>query len=483
MGMQQTSQALAALLRAIELQPNLAEAHCALGLVYHQTGQTDQSIAASRAALAIRPDFPEALCNLAIALKEKNQLDEATVHLRAALALRPQFPDAQLGLATVLSRQCRFEEAVDMVRAAQALRPDFPEANFCAGVALMNLGRLDQALEEFGKGLARHPDWAEAHCAVGMVRLIQGDFSGGFPEYEWRTRTAEKFSIHGEFEQPRWDGSPLAGRRILLHAEQGAGDTIQFVRYVPLVAQQGGTVILEIQPGLTRLLSQLSHVSQVIGQGDPLPQFDVHCPLISLPGLMGTTLDLAPDHPKSIPAPRSYLIADQNLTDRWRQRLGSITTNLGVARNVGVAWSGNPANGRNHIRSIPFSALQHLADTPDIRWFSLQKGLAANDAHRAGAKPNLIDWTDELTDFADTAALISALDVVITVDTSIAHLAGALGKPVWVLLAYVPDWRWLLDRAGSPWYPTMRLFRQQKIGDWRAPVDAVAKALEALDRP
>jgi tetratricopeptide (TPR) repeat protein len=476
---QQIPEAVAALSRAIELQAGLAEAHCALANAYYRIDQIDLSIASSRAALAIRPSFPEALNNLALGLKEKGELDEAAAHLRSALNLRPEFPQAQLNLGLVLSRQCRFEEALQQIRGAQAACPDLAEAHFYAGVALMNLGRLDEALNDFAKELARRPDWPEAHCAVGMVRLLQGDFAGGFPGYEWRLRTRERFSIHPDFAQPRWDGSPLAGRRILLHAEQGLGDTIQFVRYVPLVAKLGGTVILEAQPALMRLMSHLPGVAELVEQGQALPQFELHCPLLSLPGVMGSRLGVLPDDHRAIPAPRAYLQTDATETARWRERIASQQS--GSANfNVGLAWSGNVANGRNHIRSIPFAALAPLAKIGSIQWVSLQKGMPAADAHRPLAEPRVIDWTDELSDLADTAALISALDLVVTVDTAVAHLAGALGKPVWLLLSYTPDWRWLLNRADSPWYPTMRLFRQPAVGDWQTPVAAVANALQKL---
>jgi tetratricopeptide (TPR) repeat protein len=475
----QIPEAIAALSRSIELQGDLAEAHCALASAYHQIKETDLTIAAGRAALAIRPDFPEALNNLALGLKEKGQLDEATTHLRSALAQRPDFPQALLNLGLVLSRQCRFAEALEEIRAAQVACPDLADAHFYAGVALMNLGRLDEALDDFAKELARRPDWPEAHCAVGMVRLLKGDFAGGFPEYEWRLRTTERFSIHHDFDQPRWDGSPLDGRRILLHAEQGLGDTIQFVRYVPLVAERGGTVILEVQPALMRLMSHLPNVTELVEQGQALPQFDLHCPLLSLPGVMGSALGVLPDHPQAIPAPRAYLQADEMQTANWRRRLGSQQAGSATF-NVGLAWSGNVANGRNHIRSIPFTSLAPLAKISGIQWINLQKGVPAIDAHRPLAEPHLIDWTDELTDLADTAALISALDLVVTVDTVIAHLAGALGKPVWVLLSYTPDWRWFLDRPDSPWYPTMRLFRPSQVGDWHGLIETVASDLRQL---
>jgi hypothetical protein len=269
-----------------------------------------------------------------------------------------------------------------------------------------------------------------------------------------------------EFAEPPWDGRPLEGRTLLLHAEQGFGDAIQFIRYLPLAAERGGRIIIECQAQLQRLFQINAGGSQIVASGQPMPDFDSHCPLLSLPWVFGTTLASVPD---IVP----YLRADAENVGSWRQRLAEHSQVV----KVGLVWSGNPAHKNDRCRSMTLARLAPLAQTRGVRFFSLQKGEAATEARTPPPGMELIDWTEELTDFADTAALIAHLDLVIAVDTAVAHLAGAMGKPVWTLLPFVPDWRWLLEREDSPWYPSMRLFRQPFWGDWDSVIERVADEL------
>jgi hypothetical protein len=318
-------------------------------------------------------------------------------------------------------------------------------------------------VEAFEKAITLRADYALAHWNLGLILLSLGDFQRGWAEYEWRWRRPE-YARHDHFKRPRWDGTQLGRRRILLHTEQGFGDVIQFIRFVPKVVERGGKVILACHSELRRLLSKIEGVQQWIDPGETLPEFDVHCPLMSLPKVFGTTV-------QTVPGQAPYLAAGAELAERWRERVEGLP-----GRKVGLAWAGRPGHGNDRNRSIRLNQLEKLGIVAGVSFVSLQKGEAARQQ-----TPGLTitDWTADLNDFADTAALIANLDLVIAVDTAVAHLAGALGKPVWVLLPFVPDWRWMLDREDSPWYPTMRLFRQPAIGDWETPISRIVEALKS----
>jgi hypothetical protein len=296
------------------------------------------------------------------------------------------------------------------------------------------------------------------------VLLLCGDYRSGWEEYAWRWRIDAFNAPARRFHQPMWDGSALDGS-VLLHGETGLGDTLQFVRYAPLVAQRCRSVVLECQPQLERLLRGMPSV-QLVAQGQPLPPFTVHAPLIELPRVFGTTL-------ATVPWPGPYVRAPRERVEQWRALLGA----RNGARKVGLAWSGSPHNMNNRKRSLPLDALAPLGQVPGTRFYSLQVGPAAAAAAAAPAKLQIIDLTASIRDFADTAALVELLDLVITVDTSIAHLAGAMNAPTWVLLAHSPDWRYHLGRSDNPWYPSQRLFRQQRAGEWEQVVQEVAAAL------
>jgi hypothetical protein len=337
------------------------------------------------------------------------------------------------------------------------------------GNVLADQHKFDAALSSYADAAATEAMRAEAVWCQSLARLRLGQFARGWREFEWRWQQRSWAPQRRNFIERLWLGrEPLAGRTILLHAEQGFGDTLQFVRYAKRVAALGPTVLLEVQSQLKSLLSGVDGVAQIFARGEPLPDFDLHCPLMSLPLAFGTTLD-------SIPAEVPYLRAPADRFARWRDRLGEKRS-----RRVGITWAGSALHKNNHQRSIALDRFALLLAAPDIEFVNLQKETTEADASALRGRANVVQIGDELTDFADTAAVISLLDLVVTADTSVAHLAGALGRPVWVLLPFAPDFRWLLNREDSPWYPTARLFRQPRLGDWESVIARVRDDLERL---
>jgi Flp pilus assembly protein TadD len=460
--------------QAISLNPRAAHFHGNLGIALAELGRFDDAARSYEDALRLRPDDPALLNDLGNALRQAGRYEEAVARYRAALRVRPDAAEVHNNLGITLRQFGRFDEAVACCREALTRMPHAPEAHNNLGLTLMDLGRLAEAEACCRQALRLRPDYAGAHANLGAILLLAGRLPEGWAEYEWRWKAAKDL-VARPFAQPQWTGGAPGGRVLLVHAEQGFGDTLQFCRYVPRLASEA-RVVLEVPQALLRLLSGLGGLEKIVAQGEPLPPFDLHCPMLSLPYAFATTLDDIPDR---VP----YLSADAAQAAGWRQRLAGLP---GVR--VGVAWTGNPrpfqpaANAIDRRRSIPFERFARLLDMPEISFVSLQKRETADG--QPGLPPGvaLHDWTDELGDFADTAALIEALDLVVTVDTSVVHLAGALGKPVWLLNRFDTCWRWLLDRTDSPWYPTLRQFRQPTPGDWDAVLAAVRAALARLAR-
>jgi hypothetical protein len=358
------------------------------------------------------------------------------------------------------------EDALAEYEEALRLRPDFAEAVNNLGNTLRDLGRLDEAQAQFDRALSLKTDYIDAHWNRSLLWLLRGDFARGWPEYEWRWGL--RSLPRRPFPQPKWDGGPLGGKTILLHAEQGLGDTFQFVRYAPLVKGRGGKVFLACQAPLLRILADCPGVDQLVAQGTPLPPFDCHAPLLSLPALFGTELN-------SVPAEVPYLRADPALVEHWRGRLAAFD-----GFKVGIAWRGSGSNRSDPKRSFPLEAFEALARVPGVRLISLQKGKGTEQLPAlAGRFPvsELPGLDEGRGPFVDTAAVLRCLDLVVCCDTGLGHLAGALGVPCWLALMYVPDWRWLLERADSPWYPHHRLFRQERSGDWDDLFHRMAAAL------
>jgi len=455
--------AVACYRRATELKPDFAEAHNNLGTALMHLGKLDEAVASFRRALELKPDYTEAHNNLGNAFEHQGKLDEAVACFRRALELKPDYAQVHNNLGVALQERGTLDEAVACYRRALELKPDYPEAHNNLGNALKEQGTLDKAVACYRRALELKPDYAEAHTDLAIACLLTGDWRRGWPEYQWRWQT--KGFAARRFGQPLWNGESLAGKTILLHAEQGLGDTIQFIRYAPMVKRYGGTVVVECQKPLLALLEGSPGVDHLIGQGDRLPAFDVHAPLLSLPLVLQTSL-------ATIPASIPYLFPKAAIVERWRKTLVEID-----GFKIGITWQGNPTFRGDRCRSIPLRWFAPLAQVPGVRLLSLQKGAGAEQLAEVGDLFEVTELGSRLHDFADTAAVMKNLDLVITSDTGPAHLAGALGVPVWVALSFVPDWRWLLDRGDSPWYPTARLFRQREPGDWHAVFEEIKKAL------
>lgn len=418
--------------RAIEISPNLAEAHRYLAAVHLKMGHFEAAKAAVTRATELQPDNPETLLTLGNVHRMRNELFEAEAACRRALDIRPAFLGAWVNLANIYRAENRIPEALAACERALAIAPESPQA----------------------------------HLNAAMSLLVSGDLPAGWPHAEYR----HLMGLGGAgrvFPQPLWTGEPLPQKTILLHGEQGFGDSLQFLRFVPLVEEKVGKVCIEIQTPLKELVAASFPHLHVLHHGETLPEFDVHCSLATLPFVFSTSLE-------TIPSRVPYIQVPQAKVDRWRGFFGEDRR-----LRVGLAWAGNPTHPNDNNRSIPLRDLLPLfAAVPDVRFFSLKKEMSPADAATLEATPRLTPLAPQLGNFADTAALIEQIDLTIAVDTSVAHLAGALGRPVWVMLPFSPDWRWLLDRDDSPWYPTARLFRQPTTADWSTAIAQVAKALQ-----
>lgn len=452
-------EAIAYYQQALTLQPNSAEIHNYLGVALQQQKRIEEAMAHYQQALSLEPNAPGPHINLGNVLREQGQLQTAITHYQQALALDPDFPEAHYVLGTALAEQGQLQTAITHYQQALALNPNYLDAYNNLGVTLMEQGQLQAAITYYQQALALNPNSPHVHYNLSVALLKGGDFQQGFAEHEWRWQT--KDTPNRPFFQPLWDGSSLEGKTILLHGEQGLGDQIQFIRYVPLVTQYKGRIVVECSPPLARLFTSIVGISQIKTRGESLPKFDVHAPLMSLPGILDNTLE-------TIPATIPYLYPVASIPLRLK-------TSPSVRLKVGIVWAGNFRFKGDHKRSCALSYFLKLLD-PDIAFFSLQKGPQVEELTKSPQVP-IQDLSSQLNDFADTASIVAQLDLVISVDTSVAHLAGALGKPTWVLLSFSPDWRWMLKREDSPWYPTMRLFRQSQPGDWVGVFEQVEQAL------
>ncbi len=430
----------------------------------------DEALASYDRAFAVQPDYAEALFNRGNTLQELKRLDEAVASYDRALTMRPDYAEAFNNRGNALKELKRLGEALASYDRALAVRPDYAEGLNNRGVALQELKRLEEAMASYDCALTVQPAYAEAHWNKSLLQLLTGDLDAGWREYEWRWKTESLGLFKREFAQPLWLGeNGIEGKTILLHSEQGFGDTIQFCRYVPLVARRGARVLIQAPASLQGLMASFADVAQVISAKGKLPQFDLQCPLLSLPLAFGTKIE-------SIPANVPYLTVPLESKKNW-----NITRELKRRITIGLIWAGRSTHKKDHNRSINLRSLLKLLDVNAL-FVSLQKDVSPEDAAVLKERIDLVHLGDKLKTFSETAAVISNLDLVISVDTSVAHLAGALAKPVWVLLPFIPDWRWLLDREDSPWYPTARLFRQNIPGDWSSVISRVVVELENLLR-
>lgn len=442
--------------RAIALRPGYVEAWLNRGVTLQELGEVEAALASYDRAIELRPDFAEAHNNRGAALRELKRFDDAVASHDRAIELRPGYAEAHNSRGIALQLLLRLEEALASHNRSAALKPDYAEAWYDRGVALQLLVRIEDAIQSYDCAIALDPDYQAAYFNKSMALLLLGDFERGWPLYEHRWQCKFFTAPRSDFPQPLWLGrEALAGRTILLTCEQGFGDTIQFCRFARQVAALGARVVLMVPPALAGLLEGLDGVGRILAKGDSLPPFDFHCPLLSLPLALGTRLD-------SIPAAPAYLKADPARVLAWAARLGAPDR-----PRIGLVWSGSTGHVLDAYRSM---ALSHLLPylPPGYRYVCLQKELREVDREALQEHGEISYFADELVDFADTAALCMQMDLILSVDTSVAHLAGALGRPTWVMLPPHPDWRWLLGRNDSPWYPSVRLYRQSSVGDWSA---------------
>jgi Flp pilus assembly protein TadD len=448
--------------RAVALEPGNAQFHHNLAVVLHALGRPHEAEESARLALALRPEMAEAHCLLAIALVELGRLQEAEQSCREAIALRPGFAEPHNILGNALREQGRLQEAERSCREAIALKPGFAEAYNHLAVTLFALGRMDEAEQSYREAIALKPDYTDAHVNLSQLCLLRGRFAEGWQEYGWRWRRND-MARPDTAGHRLWRGDEdIAGKTMLLIAEQGLGDTIHFARYAKLVAAKGATVIVEVPKVLAPLLAGTPGLGRVIAEGGKPPPNDFHCPLISLPHAFQTRLE-------DIPPPLDHLQAVQGAAAEWRAQLGGRGEKL-----VGLAWRGSPVYKGDRFRSIRLAALEALLQLPGIRFVSLQKEL--RDDERAIAE-RARSFVHPGRDFKSTAQLIAALDLVVSVDTVWAHWAGSIGKPVWLMISHPPHWCWMLGRDDSPWYPSARLFRQPQSGDWATVIGNVGSEL------
>jgi Flp pilus assembly protein TadD len=496
--------AIEAFQQAVRAKPSDVDALNNLGIALMKVGRNDEAAQHLLQVVQSNPGNVQALVNLGGALYKLERYEEALTHLQKACSIDPRNCDALNVLGSTYFALQRYEEAANVLGELLKIDPQRVNAYRERGVALREMGRLDEAValckraveleptryealkslavaylyqgkidasaETFDRALVGRPDHAEGRTERAMTYLMAGDFSRGWADYEWRVHV--KSFIPRTLTQPSWNGEDLTGKTILVYAEQGLGDSLQFVRYLRLVQERGARVLFECPKSLHPLLASCRGIDELIASGEPLPDFDVQSPLLSLPHRLGLP------EPKDSPAP-PYLSADPALIDHWKSELAGLD-----GFRVGINWQGSPIHKSDRFRSIPFSQFLPLAKVPGVRLISLQKGFGREQLYASAECESVLDLSSRLEEkagaFMDTAAALHSLDLVITSDTALAHLAGSIGRPVWVVLSAIPDWRWLQHQERTPWYPSMRLFRQKALGDWSTVFAHIASNLQSL---
>ena len=467
----QLDQALARYDRALAIKPGFVEAHYNRGTVLRELGRLDEALASYDKALAIKPSYPEVCSNRGNVLRELGRLDEALASYDKALAIKPDYTGAYYNRGISLRELGRLDEALASYDKALILNPGFADAHGNRGIALQDLGRLDEALASYDRALTIKPDNANAQFSKSGLLILLGNYLEGWPLYEWRLKRDETRGAYYTFPKPAWRGiADIRGKKLLIYAEQGFGDVIQFCRYLPQLHALGAELIVEVPKPLVALISTLKCPMSVVAKGAPLPEFDAYCPMMSLPHIFKTMVE-------TIPAEIPYLFSDAEKVRRWRERLGNKD-----GLKIGLAWSGSTNHKRDQVRSIALEKLLPIAGLASVEWHALQKEYRQRDLEILKQHPEIQQHQDGLGDFSDTAALIACMDLVISVDTSVAHLAGAMGKPVWLLLTFSPDFRWMLDRKDSPWYPTAELYRQPSFDDWQSVIVMVQQDVVKLTK-
>jgi tetratricopeptide (TPR) repeat protein len=459
------SDAIACYRRAVELDSASAIAYYNLGVALKEQGNLDQAASCFNQALARNPSLPDAWNALGGALVDLGKAADAAACFQRGIELQPQNPHAYNDLGAALEECGDLESAMASYRRSLELQPDLVEGYNNLGLAYFKSGEFEAAADNWRRALAIRPDAAEVHFNQSCLWLLTGDLQRGWTEYEWRWKRKDHATM--PLQRSLWNGEDLAGKTIVLHAEQGLGDTIQFIRFAGVLKSKGARVVFRCQPRLCKLIATCGDIDELIAEGDDVPPFDFHAPLLSVPRIVGTTLD-------TIPRVVPYLAAEPALLEHWHERLEHVR-----GLRVGINWKGRGGRAFSRQRDIPLTLLASLSSITGTSLISLQKGVDPDELAALQdfgiLNPGELDISSGA--FIDTAAIIENVDLVISSDTAIAHLAGALGVPVWLALPFVPDWRWLLDRSDSPWYPTMRLFRQRQPGDWADIFEEIRQAL------
>jgi tetratricopeptide (TPR) repeat protein len=458
--------------RILREQPNNSAACFSLAFVLKEKGNIEEAVTYYQKTLKLNPQFVDAYYNLGSIFQQRGQLDEAVFCYERTIQVDPGHAMAYNNMGSILQQRGRLDEAIVLYQKSLQYNPVLLSAYNNLGLAFQEKGMFEEAMTYHRKALSLNQEHATVHFNMGVLLLMHGDLKRGWQEYEWRKKM-QGYRARS-FTQPLWDGSEIDGRTILLYSEkgyEGFGDVIQFIRYAPLIRERGAKIIVECRNEIKTLLKNVKGVEQVITYNGHLPGFDFHCPFLSLPFVFRTTL-------KSIPSTIPYITVGPTLVRKWREKIQDNRSRF----NVGLVWAGDLSHPRVQYRSCSLEAFQPLSQLDGIALFSLQKGEAATMAKNPPEGMKIIDYTEAITDFADAAACMENLDLVISVDTAAAHLAGSLGKPVWTLLPFVPEWRWLLDREDSPWYPTMRIFRQPRPGDWKGVITRVGDELKRIIR-
>jgi FkbM family methyltransferase len=440
------------------------------GWAVQRAGKAQEAEALYRQALAADPMNASGWCYLGMSLHDQQRYEEAVGAYRRAVELKADFPIALNNLGNSYRLMRRLDAAINAFDKAIAIKPDYLIAFKNKATTLCWEGRVADALKTYEQAVRIAPNDPDTHKHIGIMRLLLGDFSGGWPEYDWRWKTGE--IAMPQLSIPMWDGSPLDGKSILLTPEQGLGDTIHFIRYAAWLKERYACqVLFQCPPALQQLLASCQGIDEWVESLADLPAVDCFAPLLQVPMVLGHT-------PREFPSKTPYLHANESLVDQWRGRLAQYT-----GRKIGIAWRGSPTHQADVMRSIPLSEFAPLMRLTGVQFFSLQKGPAAEELNTLAGRLDVVDLGREIDEntgaFVETAAVLKNLDLLIACDTAIAHVAGALGVPVWVALCNVPDWRWLASGETTPWYPTMRLFRQQEQGDWASVLDQIAAALLA----
>ncbi len=460
------------IVKAITISPEVPQFYNTIAAVYNAAGAFQKALNACKKAISLKPDYAKAYNNMGIALLSTGQYEQAAETLEKAVSLNRNLVEAYNNLAIALHHQYLYDRAIDMCNKALTIRPDYAEAYNTLASVLRMQGRCEQAIENYRKTIALKPDYIKAHLNLGLALLSTGQFEEGWKQYLWR-RSPEVDTYPHRYQVPCWDGSAITGKRLLIHYEQGFGDTLQFIRYLPMLKAMGPSITVEVRKPLLALLRNFDGIDELIEaslSNAPASNFDFYIPLLTLPKIFCTTLE-------TIPTNVPYIHADASKVKWWRKKLADSFFK------VGIVWAATIRSLNDSLllreRSCDLQHFAPLLEIPNVKLYSLQKGAPADRAAGLLSEFCIEDLGAECEDFADTAAVIENLDLVISVDTSTLHLAGAMGKPVWGLLPFTAAWRWLINRPDNPWYPTMTLFRQSKPGQWKDVIESVAKQLQA----